>query len=152
MAKVGYKRGIILIFASMKEFANMSFEERSSYILDTMKWVEFHKEDGIWHADIENPECECCEMVNGSEMFLDEISHGGTYVSLNVSDKIYPKARFVFQRIDHDDNGATYLILDRHPDAPGISGESLEYAGRKIWLPTSFYTFFGEYPEFISVI
>jgi hypothetical protein len=77
MAKVGYKRGIILIFASMKEFANMSFEERSSYILDTMKWVAFHKEDGIWHADIENPECECCEMVNGSEMFLDEISHGG---------------------------------------------------------------------------
>ncbi len=84
--------------------------------------------------------------------FLTKSVMGGTYVSLNVSDKIYPKARFVFQRIDHDDNGATYLILDRHPDALGISGESLEYAGRKIWLPTSFYTFFGEYPEFISVI
>ena len=147
-----YKKGIILIFVNMKEFVDMSFEERCSYILNTMKRIGFCKRDGTWYADVESTECECCEMVNGSEFFFDEISHGGNYVSLNMSDMIYPKARFVFRRIDQDDNGATYLILGKHPDAPGLSGESEEYAGGKIWLPTSFHTFFGEYPEFISVI
>ena len=152
MAIVGYKKGIFLIFVSMKEFADMSLAERSSFILDTMKRIGFCKRDGIWYADVENPECRCCEMVNGSELFLDEISHGGNYVSLNVSDKIYPKARFVFQRIDYDDNGATYLILGRHDDSPGLSVESEIFAGRKIWLPTVFHTFLGKYPEFICVI
>ena len=130
----------------------MSLEERSSYILHTMKHIEFYKENGIWYADVPQHTRWENEITNESDSFLDEISQGKDYLSLNVSGMIYPKARIVLQRIDYDDNGATYTILDRHPDAPGLSGESVMYSGRKIWLPYSFHTFLGEYPEFISVI
>ena len=130
----------------------MSLEERSSYILNTMKHLDFRKENGLWFADVSEVSKWETEMVNDSDSFLDEISQGGDSVSLNVSDKIYPKARFVFQRMEFDEDGATYLILDHHHDAPGLSGESVVYSGRKIGLPPVFHRIFGEYPEFISVI
>ncbi len=135
-----------------EEFYNKSLEERSNYVLGTMKSIKFYKKNGFWYADVpEHTESEN-EMIAGADVFLEKISKRKPYVSLKVSDKIYPKARFVFQRIDHDDNGAAYLILGYHPEAPALSGESRDYAGQKFWLCNVVHTFFGEHPEYISVI
>lgn len=135
-----------------EEFYNKSLEERSNYVLDAMKGISFYKKDDIWYADVpEHSESEN-EMVAGADVFLEKLSNGKPYISLKVSDKIYPKARFVFQRIDHDNGGATYLILGHHPEAPALSGESQDYAGQKFWLCNVVHTFFGEHPKYISVI
>lgn len=135
-----------------EEYYNMSLEERCSFALKGMKHIEFYKKDGVWYADVPEHSEEENEMVAGADVFLDKISDGCSSVGLDVFDKIYPKARILLKRTDHDDYGATYIILDNHRDAPALSGESQVFAGHKLWLCNVTHTFLGEHPEYISII
>lgn len=126
--------------------------KRCEYVLNTMKRIEFYKENGQWYANVEGHSKEENEMVAGADKFLDSISMGKEYVSMNVSDKICPKCQFLFQRIDHDDYGATYIVVGNHPDAPALGADCFSIPQKKFWLCNVVHTVFGEHPEFISVI
>lgn len=136
-----------------EEFYNeKDLSKRCKYVLDNMKCVKFYREDGIWYADVEGHTKEENEMVAGADKFLDSVCNGKNSVFMNVSDKIYPKCKYLFQRIDHDANGATYVVLSHHPDAPGLGGGFLDVQQKKFWLCNVVHTVFGEHPEYISVI
>ena len=135
-----------------KEFYDATLEERCDYVLKNMKSIRFYKEDGQWYADVKGHSKEDNEMVAGADLVLDAMSAGRNSVYLNVSDKIYPKAKFLFHRVDHNQYGATYVVLENHPDAPALSGGFLDLPQKKFWLCNVTHTFFGEHPEYISVI
>lgn len=137
-----------------KSFEEMSLEERSQYVLRTMKFIVFYKEDGTWYADVKGYTKEENEMIAGADVFLDIISGGKKTVGLEVSNKIYPKAKFLLKRVNHDDYGATYQILGSHPDAPALSGTAydLGIVNEQLWLCNVVHTFFGEHPEYISIL
>ena len=136
-----------------KEFYNeKDLNKRCEYVVNTMKRIEFYKDNGQWYADVEEHTKEENEMIAGADKFLDSISMGRDRVSMNVSDKICPKCEFLFQRIEHDEYGATYIVLDHHHDAPALGADSSNIPQKKFWLCNVVHTVFGEHPEFISVI
>ena len=130
----------------------MNLTEKGNRLLNISKTISFYKEDGIWYADVAGHSKEENEMVAGADVFLDKISQGKNFVLLRVVDDIYPKARILLYRINHDNGGATYIVLDNHSEAPALGGESFKYAGMRLWLCNVVHTFFGEHPEYISII
>ena len=133
---------------------HMTLEERAKHALDRSKHILFYKEGSIWYADVDGHTKEENEMIEGADIFLDIVSNGENTVGFEVSDEIYPKAKFLLKRVAHDNYGATYQVLGNHPNAPALSASAymLGIENEKLWLCNVVHTFFGEHPEYISIL
>ena len=117
-------------------------------------YITFYKENSTWYADVKEHSKEENEMVAGADVFLDIVSNGNNTISFDVCDAIYPKAKYLFKRIAHDDYGATYQVLGKHKDAPGLSSAAnlLGIENEQLWLCNVVHTVLGEHPEYISIM
>jgi len=127
--------------------------ERCNFINNyRSKIVRFYKEDNRWYADV--PQHTKAEnlMVAGADKFLDEICFGNDKVQLTVSDLISPKPAFLLHRINHNGYGATYEILESHPESPALGSDVHGLKNRKLWLCNVVHTVLGEHPRYISIL
>ena len=134
-------------------FYELDHSERINYISNYRSCrIRFYKEDGSWYADVEEHTKEENLMVAGADVFLEHISGNKDEITLRVTDLIHPKPVFLFHRISHNGYGATYEILESHPESFGLKG-CVERAGtNKLRLGNVVHTVLGEHPEYISVI
>ena len=129
-----------------KKFEEMSQEEQGQFVLHHLKPIMFYKEDGAWFADLECTPIGESVLNTGANAFLDTISEGRNSISFDISDKPYIKTSFLLKRIQYDESGATYEVLS--------SSQSwcFNIVGKKLQLPIGIQSFFGEYPEYISIL
>lgn len=95
--------------------------------------INFVKLTNKWFADIVNwpGSVMDLEMVHGADKFLEQISNGDRYMSLNVSTNPIDNGHR-FELLAYDSDGADYYC---------------EETGDTIWLCTVTVTVFGEFPE-----
>lgn len=95
--------------------------------------INFVKLTDKWFADIVNwvGSVMDLEMVNGADTFLDKISEGKRYISLNVSDNPIENG-YRFECVNCDSDGADYFC---------------EETGDTIWLCPVTVTVFSEFPQ-----
>lgn len=132
----------------------MSLGEMGRQALASKKGILFEKHGDTWYADVDGHTMEENEMIGGADTFLDIMSKGKKAVYMDVSDCVYPKAKLILKRIDHDEYGATYQVLRYHHLPGGLLHEARipELANRELWLCNVVHTFFGEHPEYISIL
>ena len=113
---------------------------------NTMKTLNFFKQDNKWYADVPNHTLEDNEMVFGSDIMLDIFAGGKENVTLTLSDKPedeYGKPMIILTRKEHDDDGAFY----------GVEVLTTLFTGSlsDIWICNVTHDVFGEHPEEIYI-
>ncbi|MCQ2739810.1 MAG: hypothetical protein MJ237_06240 [bacterium] len=107
--------------------------------------LNFFKQDNKWYADVPGHTLEDNEMVFGSDTLLDGLSCNGDKLSIKFSDEPIETYVIHAHMIEHDDDGATYLIMTN-------DGMDVSMLQQQFWICNVTHDVCGEHPNDIYII
>ena len=115
--------------------------------------LRFFKQGDKWYADVPNHTLEDNEMVYGSDVLLENLSHGNDEVVLNISLVEVPDYLLKLDMREHDDDGAYYIVsgplFNQYVESNTVNYcEDYNVA----WICNVTHDVFGEHPKEIYII